>query len=561
MSEFFLIVGVALFVVFFFGFCIFIHELGHFLVGKWRGLHIVAFSIGFRKIWGFKYKGVDFRIGWIPFGGYVDLPQIDTTGEPTTEDGTPLPRAKPIDRILTALAGPLCNLLFGFVLGVVIWIHGIPQDTPKMEAITVAEVDKVSPEYEAGLREGDVIVKVNGERFYSTWNDIVRKIIFTIGQVKLDVVRDGKEMLIKYVPRENPKVMPNEKIPYPFFTPKIPVILYPMPDSPAAAAGIKPGDLVVSVNGEKVRDVRELQYLIEESGGAPLRLVVKRDDTEKRFILKPIFDEHAKNIFRIGVKYLPKTPIVVGEVLPHSPAAKAGLMADDVILTINGNKLATPGDFGKIIQASEGNPLLMEVERGNHILRKVVVAKLRRTHTIGVQFAYYNFPTPWRQFLNVIDMSYKTLRGIFSKKSKLKARHLSGPIGIVRVIGIAVYRGSIIQGLHIIVWISFSLAILNLLPIPVLDGGHILLAVIEMVIRRPLPEQLVKTVMYMCLALLISFMLYVSYYDARRTIHDFVGDRPSQSLGTSEDQTKTNENDASINVADGVDSSIQNTTK
>lgn len=78
--------------VFFLGWCIFVHELGHFLAAKWRGLHIVAFSIGFKKVWGFKHKGIDYRIGCIPCGGYVDLPQIDATGEPKDEHVTPSPR-------------------------------------------------------------------------------------------------------------------------------------------------------------------------------------------------------------------------------------------------------------------------------------------------------------------------------------------------------------------------------------------------------------------------------------------------------------------------------------
>ena len=152
---------VFLFVFIFFGLCIFIHELGHFLAAKWRGLHIVAFSIGFKKIWGFKHNGIEYRIGCIPCGGYVDLPQIDATGEPKDENGNPLPRAKPIDKIITAAAGPLFNILFGILLGCVVWYYGISQDTPKMKTITVAEVDKYSPEYTAGLRPGDVITAIN----------------------------------------------------------------------------------------------------------------------------------------------------------------------------------------------------------------------------------------------------------------------------------------------------------------------------------------------------------------------------------------------------------------
>ncbi len=103
----------VLFMLIFFGLCIFIHELGHFLAGRLCGLHVSAFSIGFRKIWWKKINGVEYRIGWIPVGGYVELPQIDSTGEAKDEDGNILPKAEPWKRIVTAFAGPLFNILFG----------------------------------------------------------------------------------------------------------------------------------------------------------------------------------------------------------------------------------------------------------------------------------------------------------------------------------------------------------------------------------------------------------------------------------------------------------------
>ena len=110
--EFLSRIGAILIVVFVVGFCIFSHELGHFLAGKWRKLHIDAFSIGFRKIWGKKVNGIEYRIGWLPLGGYVELPQVDAaTEEIKAADGTVLPRAKPLDRIITAAAGPLANIL------------------------------------------------------------------------------------------------------------------------------------------------------------------------------------------------------------------------------------------------------------------------------------------------------------------------------------------------------------------------------------------------------------------------------------------------------------------
>lgn len=100
---------------------------------------------------------------------------------------------------------------------------------------------------------------------------------------------------------------------------------------------------------------------------------------------------------------------------------------------------------------------------------------------------------------------------------------MSGPLGIIRVISKAVYMGSIFQGLHIIVVITFSLALLNLLPFPVLDGGHITFAVIEMLTGRPLPARLILPLTYVFVVLLIGLMLFVCYYDFFRIYGDFVG--------------------------------------
>ena len=145
------IIGCVLFVIFFLGFCVFIHELGHFLTAKMCGMHVNAFSLGFKKAWGRKIGGVDYRIGWLPFGGYVDIPQIDSTEIPHDAEGKELPPAKPIHRLLSAFAGPFFNILFGLALGCVVWLIGVPQDSPKMREITVASVEKAGTEYNSGV--------------------------------------------------------------------------------------------------------------------------------------------------------------------------------------------------------------------------------------------------------------------------------------------------------------------------------------------------------------------------------------------------------------------------
>jgi regulator of sigma E protease len=95
---------------------------------------------------------------------------------------------------------------------------------------------------------------------------------------------------------------------------------------------------------------------------------------------------------------------------------------------------------------------------------------------------------------------------------------MSGPVGIGRILYRSVYEGSLIQGLNIVVLITFSLGLLNLLPFPVLDGGHIILALLEIIFRKPIPEKYLNPISYAFVAIIIRFMIFVTFYDAKRVI-------------------------------------------
>ena len=153
-------------------------------------------------------------------------------------------------------------------------------------------------------------------------------------------------------------------------------------------------------------------------------------------------------------------------------------------------------------------------------------------------------------------MSVKSLRslgvslgnslGLTKAHTTIKPSHLNGPIGIGRVLYISVYRGSIVQGLSLVVLVSFSLGLFNLLPIPVLDGGHILLAVLELIFRRPVSPKVLHPIMMGFVGLLIAFMLYVSFYDVRRVIGSIAPDMIGISSETAKPATEK-QNDAAQN--------------
>ena len=530
------IAGATVFVFLALGFCIFSHELGHFLAAKWMGLHIDAFSLGFRPFWRKKYNGVEYRLGWLPFGGYVELPQVDASSNtPKSADGRELPRATPLARIVTAVAGPLFNILSGLLIGCIVWVIGVPQATPKMREMTVSSVAENSPEYRAGLRRGDVISKLNGETFFISWEKFVEKILYTIDEVTLDVRRDGKTMQIKYLPAENPDAPGNagkERLAYPFFRVIIPIKLFPEPGSPAEKAGIRDGDILHKINGSTITGYENFQAALNFSDGKILTVELLRDDKPVTLQVTPQAVKNAdfEELFLTGITMndTASKEVKVLSVIPGGNAEKAGIMRDDILLAVDDIPLGCGADLQKYIAKKQTSPVKLTVKRNGQNMDFTLCAKRFAPYSIGVSLALYDHPTPFQQLLNSLEMSWKSLRGIATtignklhlteSQSSLKPSHLSGPLGIGQVLFSSI-RTSPAYGIYLVVVISFALAIFNLLPLPVLDGGHILFGVIEIIFRRPLPEAVIKYLSYIFVTLLIMLMVFATFYDGKRLVN------------------------------------------
>lgn len=524
--------GAFIFMVFFFGSCVFVHELGHFLVAKWRGLHIDAFSIGFKKIWGKKINGIEYRIGWLPLGGYVELPQVDSArDEIKAADGTVLSPAEPLDRLLTAFAGPFFNIIYGLLLGCLVWWIGIPQDSPKMREIKVASVEVESPEYAAGLRKGDIIVKINGRNFRKTWVDFTKEILFSIGEVELEVMRDGKKHIVRYTPKVNPNApgdLKYEKIAWPFFTPDIPIELYPRKGEEAEKCGLKRGDLLVSVNGLKFTDYSEFFNFISYSGAEKFDFEVNRDGEIVKCQVVPFEFKipEEKRRYMLGIGYTPKMPITVDSVNPYLAAAAAGMHKGDIIEKWNGTKIDSAKTFIDFCMANKGEKVVLDILRNGKNMQIEVTPRMMRLFSVGLEIGLRDFPTPLQQFYDTLEMSFKSLRGLLTtvgnmvgmteNTSSIQLRHMSGPAGIAETLFNAVYQSSIMTGIYFVVVICFALAIFNLMPLPVLDGGHVVFALIEIIFRKPLPKCVISVLSYIFIGLLVLLMLYVSFFDLLR---------------------------------------------
>lgn len=442
-----------LFVIFFFGLCIFLHELGHLLVALWRHLYVQRFSLGFgKKLWGKTINGVEYVVSALPFGGYVALPQLDPTDEPKSADGIELPHASPMSRILTAAAGPLANVLFGFFLALFVWKIGIHKPAPA-EYCDVMSVPETCAEYRAGLRPGDRIVAVKGKGFSRGWDDMSRMITLSSGPVMLSVNRDGEMVEVTYTPEPNPDT---EGLGYPFFRVHVPIVVHGVVrKSPAEAVGLQRGDRVLKVNGKPLCDTDDFVDMVRQSKGETLTLTIDRGGRE---------------------------------------------------LTV------------------EGFRARLERVGGEDVYR------------IGVHFGAYvlTHPNPWEQFISIFTQTRDTLRSLFAKGSLVKPKHMSGPVGILQIIWMKVTTGGFIEGLSFVILITFSLAFFNLLPIPVLDGGHIVFALLEVLIRRRIPTRLAHAVQTAFAVLLIAFMLYVTVYDIKRSFRIWRLWHPAEAEGVAE---------------------------
>lgn len=489
-----------LFVVVFFGLCIVVHELGHLLVALWRGLYVERFSIGFgKKIWGVTHRGVEYVVSWLPFGGYVALPQLDPSDQPMTAKGEPLPIPSALSRALTAAAGPVANIVFGFALATFTMWYGLYEPAPATEC-TVWEVPQVLPLFKDGLKEGDTVLAVAGHEVRGPWEQVSKRLTVDDREVELKVQRKGDPVVLTYHPEPNPEY----------------------------TAGLRPMDRVVAVNGAGLaRGWDDLRDLIVFSTDA-VTLTVEREGEGRRDITYT----PARNPLAEGLGYPffgVISPTEAAQVLPGSPAAKAGFRQGDRLLRVNGQIIPDQGMFIDTVQASAGAPLEVLVRRDGKELRitglqaRVENDEGKQVFRIGLALrgpSVLGHPSPWAQCKSVLAQTGRVLGSLVAplrgKHSTVRVGHMSGPVGIVGLIWTKIYMEGIRGGLSIIILVTFSLALFNLLPIPVLDGGHILYSVIEVVIRRRLPAKLVGFLQNAFAVLLIGLMLYITFRDVLR---------------------------------------------
>ena len=493
----FAFIFVALFAL---GFTIFIHELGHFLAARQRGLVILRFSIGFGpKLFGWTRNGVEYRLSAIPFGGYVALPQLADMGRlegrreldensNQEEDGKnfkwddvdsdddeeededeeekeakpkPLPKISYTDKMLVSVMGAVFNMLLAFALSCVLYFFGY--DVSDAQLTT-----------------------------------------------KVGYVADTVE-------RWNPLVSEGEEV-----------------TGPAKKAGLLAGDEIIRVDGSPVENFIDIQNRIvtgkeqTAQGSRLVYLTIIRNGQEKELEIYPeVFGPEEMRIIGIG----PKETFFIGELSPDMPAEKMGLEAGDQPVAIDGNTIHSFYQVVDYLSQTENNqsiaftvrkggekgpektydliPVEKEIADGTSVISRKLIGFTPKFKTITT------YPNPLTLIIRRVKDMYLTLTGLVSPQSDVKLRNMSGPVGIVNHLSVFAKIG-FKKLLWFVVFINVNLAILNLLPIPVLDGGHMMFATIEKVRGKPLPIAFLERAQMLFVVLLFSFMLYVTFFDVQR---------------------------------------------
>lgn len=441
------VIFIILEVVVLFNVLIFVHELGHFLAARWRGLKVERFAIWFGKpIWKKEINGVEYMLGTIPAGGYVSLPQMapmEAIEGKTDKPRENLPPVSAMDKIIVAFAGPLFSFGLAILFAVIVWAVGRPVSESETTT-TIGAVDDGSPAEKAGLQVGDVIKSVDGLPV-SKWGGMGDSVIWRIvrsegATIPIEVMRSNRLVSVEVTPtREKTKPWQRKSLRQilidPAFTPIVNMVVT---NSPAERAGLKRGDEILVVNNTKLLHPENFADYMEKHGAIPLTIQAVRDEKPFEVTITPMIPE-GESKPRIGIVWDP-----------------------------GGGKMA---------------------------LRKPGVAE---------------------QIYASVDAMVSTFGALFSRKSDISAQHLSGAVKIMNIYYL-LFKSE--QGWRLALWFSVimnvNLAILNMLPIPVLDGGHITLAIIEGVRRKPVSAKLLQVLQTSCAVLIIGYMLYIAFYDVQ----------------------------------------------
>ncbi len=493
-------------VVVLFNLLIIVHELGHFLAARWRGLKVERFGVWFGKpLWQREFGGVKYSLGSIPAGGFVALPQmapmeaLEGKSDVSYKD---LPPIGALDKIIVAFAGPVFSFGLAFAFALIVWKVGYPRSSGETTTV-VGYVKPGSPGERAGILPGDRILEIDSSpvgRWSGIGEDaIVWHVANSAGAtLRIRAERRGEVVAIEATPElpsEKTKWYERDNLPQLQIGPQHPSVVGEVKEnSPAELAGILPGDRILSVDGIPVHHYGFVSDYLKGKHDGDLRLAVRGEEGEVELTAEEAasYGEETEIVSIQGIRLDPPRS------LEQWTESRRKLELELAILREGGEILAVAEPVFPVY--------LSEIDESE------------KTLMLGITWAppemALAYPGPWEQIRTSVSAMANTIGALFKKDSDIGLGHLSGPVGI----GHIYYRlFDSDYGWRLAIWFSVllnvNLALLNLLPIPVLDGGHIVMATVEGIFRRPIPYAILNYVTNACALLVIGFMLYVTVFD------------------------------------------------
>ena len=428
------------------GLMILVHEWGHFIVARFFGVRVDVFSIGFGpRLFGFKRGATDYRISALPLGGYVrmagqDLSEVDSNDVAPTGASDELMSKPRWQRALISFAGPTVNLIMPVLLLAGFYtIKGLPYPAYLDKPLVLNGLPQTSPLAKVGVADGDQVVSVN-DVATPTWSKVNTFLLQAPdGILRFRINRQGAQRTVEVKAadvRSVDRALGNLPVPALVGTVER--------GMPAGRAGLKRGDLVLSVNGTAVGSWFDFFELIRHSNGQVLNTVVRRNGSNENVAIHPVQDkdEEGQLAWRIGV----------------APGVEWAFK--DMTLSAS------------VREASD--------------------------ETLGATVKLFG-----------------VIGRLFS--GKLSVRQLRSFVGIAALAGQAVEEGPV-DVINMMAMISLNLGILNLLPIPILDGGNILLLTMEGIRRRDFSMAFKERFVQVGLVFLLVFFAYVMYNDVVRLL-------------------------------------------